>query len=80
MQKLGGYFRKPTFLCLVGQGLFGAIPWNAFGYSTMLLDRILISIHQFSELRVLFWRVEDGGGRPVCSHSVILGCLRMCAL
>eukprot|EP00913_Durusdinium_trenchii_P019173 g18019.t1 len=35
MQKLGGYFRKPTFLCLVGQGLFGAIPWNAFGYSTM---------------------------------------------
>ena len=23
----GSYFAKPTFLCLVGQGLFGAIPW-----------------------------------------------------
>lgn len=35
MRKLGSYFTKPTFLCLVGQGLFGAIPWNAFNYSTM---------------------------------------------
>eukprot|EP00437_Effrenium_voratum_P023415 CAMPEP_0181403534 /NCGR_PEP_ID=MMETSP1110-20121109/3758_1 /TAXON_ID=174948 /ORGANISM="Symbiodinium sp., Strain CCMP421" /LENGTH=508 /DNA_ID=CAMNT_0023525823 /DNA_START=70 /DNA_END=1596 /DNA_ORIENTATION=+ len=33
--KFCGYFRKPTFVCLIGQGLFGAIPWNAFNYSTL---------------------------------------------
>ena len=34
LRKLGGYCAKPSFICLVAQGLFGAIPWNAFTYST----------------------------------------------
>ena len=34
LRKLGSFCAKPTFICLVAQGLFGSIPWNAFTYST----------------------------------------------
>ena len=34
LRKLSSYCVKPTFLCLVAQGLFGSIPWNALTYST----------------------------------------------
>ena len=33
--KFFGYFRMPTFVVMIGQGLFGCIPSNAFNYATL---------------------------------------------
>lgn len=54
LRKLGSYFAKPTFLCLVGQGLFGAIPWNAFNYSTMYFQINGLSDTQSAGLSTMF--------------------------
>eukprot|EP00434_Breviolum_minutum_P028045 symbB.v1.2.024810.t1/scaffold2358.1/size81431/1 len=54
MRKLGSYFTKPTFLCLVGQGLFGAIPWNAFNYSTMYFQINGLSDTESAALSTMF--------------------------
>lgn len=54
MRKLGSYFAKPTFLCLVGQGLFGAIPWNAFNYSTMYFQVNGLSDTESAGLSTMF--------------------------
>lgn len=38
LQRLLGYFRMPTFVCLVIQGCFGCVPWNAMGYRTLFFQ------------------------------------------
>lgn len=53
-RKLGSYFAKPTFLCLVGQGLFGAIPWNAFNYLTMYFQVNGLSDTESAGLSTMF--------------------------
>lgn len=50
----GSYFTKPTFLCLVGQGLFGSIPWNAFNYATMYFQVNGLSDTQAAGLSTIF--------------------------
>ena len=52
--KFGGYFRKPTFVCLVGQGLFGAIPWNAFNFSTLYFQVVGLSDSHAAALTTAF--------------------------
>lgn len=37
-QRLGSYFRMPTFTLIVVQGVFGMVPWNALGYLTLFLQ------------------------------------------
>ena len=50
----GSYFTKPTFLCLVGQGLFGSIPGNAFNYATMYFQVNGLSDTQAAGLSTIF--------------------------
>mmetsp|Transcript_28205 Transcript_28205/g.52939 ORF Transcript_28205/g.52939 Transcript_28205/m.52939 type:complete len:510 (-) Transcript_28205:204-1733(-) len=54
VQKLLSYFQKPTFLCLIGQGVFGAIPWNAFNYSTLYFQVVGLSNGQSASLTTVF--------------------------
>jgi len=35
LSRVASYFRIPTFLVLCGQGMFGAIPWNALSFTTL---------------------------------------------
>ena len=52
--KFFGYFRKPTFVCLIGQGLFGSIPWNAFNYATLYFQVSGLADKQAATLTTAF--------------------------
>ena len=54
LRKFLGYFQKPTFVCLVGQGLFGAIPWNAFNFSTLYFQVVGLSDRRAAALTTAF--------------------------
>lgn len=38
MPRYGQIFRLPTFMIIIGQGIFGTAPWFAFSYLTMWLE------------------------------------------
>ncbi len=38
MPRFGQIFRLPTFMIIIGQGIFGTAPWFAFSYLTMWLE------------------------------------------
>jgi len=50
--KIMRYFRMPTFCVLVLQGCFGAIPWNALGYSTLFFQVAGVTDFQASMISV----------------------------
>ena len=54
-REVGSYFRIPTFLVLCGQGMFGAIPWNALSFTTLFYQ-----LSGFSDLEARAFCREAG--------------------
>mmetsp|Transcript_30328 Transcript_30328/g.77099 ORF Transcript_30328/g.77099 Transcript_30328/m.77099 type:complete len:588 (+) Transcript_30328:52-1815(+) len=52
LKKLLRYFRMPTFCVLVLQGCFGAVPWNALGFSTLFYQVSGVSDMQASVISI----------------------------
>jgi len=58
-RKLMRSLRKPSFWCLAGQGIFGAVPWNAMSWFTMYFQYMKMEDGQAA---VLWAALQAGGG------------------
>ncbi|CAJ1378458.1 unnamed protein product [Effrenium voratum] len=65
LRKLAIYFTMPTFLCLIAQGVFGAVPWNAFNFATLYFQVSGMSDNAAASLTTIF--------QVACAFGNILG-------
>jgi len=49
-----GYMRMPSFVCLVLQGMLGAVPWQAFNYNTLYFQMLGLSSASAALLNTIF--------------------------
>eukprot|EP00931_Biecheleriopsis_adriatica_P106975 TRINITY_DN81316_c0_g1_i1.p1 TRINITY_DN81316_c0_g1~~TRINITY_DN81316_c0_g1_i1.p1 ORF type:complete len:486 (-),score=71.29 TRINITY_DN81316_c0_g1_i1:188-1645(-) len=61
MPKVCQIFRIPSFLCVLGQGAFGIIPWFVFGFLTMWMELSCFTHSQAAGIYMWF-----GLGQALC--------------
>jgi len=52
--RLRSYLKIPSFVIIVLQGCFGAMPWHAFGYNTLFFQTAGLSVDQAATLVATF--------------------------